>query len=108
MGLTGLTHECTKISGLAGLSAIRFTIRILLVVAQITAKPFLMKAQGVFREVCLTMPMNLIFVCHCHFRGNSAMHLCSIARVLTNLGHSCAICVPERAETILDHGRLQF
>jgi glycosyltransferase involved in cell wall biosynthesis/2-polyprenyl-3-methyl-5-hydroxy-6-metoxy-1,4-benzoquinol methylase len=36
------------------------------------------------------------------------MHLCSIARVLTDLGHSCAICVPERAETILDHGRLQF
>jgi glycosyltransferase involved in cell wall biosynthesis/2-polyprenyl-3-methyl-5-hydroxy-6-metoxy-1,4-benzoquinol methylase len=51
--------------------------------------------------------MNLIFVCHCHFRGNSAMHLCSIASVLADLGHSCAICVPERAETILDRGRLQ-
>ncbi len=36
------------------------------------------------------------------------MHLCSIARLLTDLGHSCAICVPERPETIADHGRVKF
>lgn len=36
------------------------------------------------------------------------MHLFSIANVLTNLGHSCAVCVPERPETVLDHGKPLF
>jgi glycosyltransferase involved in cell wall biosynthesis len=52
--------------------------------------------------------MNLIFVSHCDFHGNSAMHLFSIANVLTDLGHSCAVCVPGRPETILDHGQPRF
>ena len=54
------------------------------------------------------MPSNIIFVSHCEFHGNSAMHLCSIAGVLTKLGHSCAICVPRCPETLLDHGNPQF
>lgn len=55
-----------------------------------------------------SMPGNLIFVSHCDFPGNSAMHLFSIANVLTNLGHSCAVCVPGRPESVLDHGTPSF
>jgi glycosyltransferase involved in cell wall biosynthesis/2-polyprenyl-3-methyl-5-hydroxy-6-metoxy-1,4-benzoquinol methylase len=36
------------------------------------------------------------------------MHLFSIANVLTDLGHSCAVCVPGRPETVLDHGQPRF
>jgi glycosyltransferase involved in cell wall biosynthesis/2-polyprenyl-3-methyl-5-hydroxy-6-metoxy-1,4-benzoquinol methylase len=54
------------------------------------------------------MSRNLIFVGHCDFHGNSAMHLFSIANVLTDLGHSCAVCVPGRPETVLDHGEPRF
>jgi glycosyltransferase involved in cell wall biosynthesis len=54
------------------------------------------------------MSRNLIFVSHCDFQGNSAMHLFSIANVLTILGHSCAVCVPGRPETVLDHGEPRF
>jgi glycosyltransferase involved in cell wall biosynthesis len=54
------------------------------------------------------MSRNLIFVSHCDFRNNSAMHLFSIANVLTVLGHSCAVCVPGRPETVLDHGKPMF
>jgi glycosyltransferase involved in cell wall biosynthesis len=54
------------------------------------------------------MTKNLIFVSHCNFHGNSAMHLFSIANVLTDLGHSCVVCVPEGPETVLDYGRPRF
>lgn len=54
------------------------------------------------------MIRNLIFVSHCNFHGNSAMHLYSIANMLTDLGHSCAVCVPAGPETVLDHGRPRF
>ena len=54
------------------------------------------------------MTRNLIFVSHCNFDGNSAMHLFSIANELTNLGHSCVVCVPGRPETVLDHGEPRF
>ena len=54
------------------------------------------------------MIRNLIFVSHCNFHGNSAMHLFSIANVLTDLGHSCAVCVPVGPETVLDHGQPRF
>jgi glycosyltransferase involved in cell wall biosynthesis/2-polyprenyl-3-methyl-5-hydroxy-6-metoxy-1,4-benzoquinol methylase len=54
------------------------------------------------------MSKNLIFVSHCDFHGNSAMHLFNIANVLTILGHSCAVCVPGRPETVLDHGKPMF
>jgi glycosyltransferase involved in cell wall biosynthesis len=54
------------------------------------------------------MTKNLIFVSHCNFQGNSAMHLFSIANVLAGLGNSCAVCVPHRPETVLDHGRPNF
>jgi glycosyltransferase involved in cell wall biosynthesis len=54
------------------------------------------------------MTRNLIFVSHCNFDGNSAMHLFSIANELTTLGHSCVVCVPGRPETVLDHGEPRF
>jgi glycosyltransferase involved in cell wall biosynthesis len=54
------------------------------------------------------MSRNLIFVSHCDFHGNSAIHLFSIANVLASLGHSCVVCVPGRPETVFDHGKPQF
>ncbi len=54
------------------------------------------------------MAMNIIFVSHCNFHGNSAMHLFSIAGALTQTGHSCAICVPGGPETVLAHGKPTF
>ena len=54
------------------------------------------------------MSRNLIFVSHCDFHGNSAMHLFSIANVLTDLGHSCAVCVPGDPESVLEHGKPRF
>ena len=54
------------------------------------------------------MSKNIVFVSHCDFTGNSAMHLFSIANALTDLGHSCAVCVPIRPETVLEHGRPRF
>src|SRR6516225_775304 len=54
------------------------------------------------------MSRNLIFVSHCNFHGNSAMHLSSIANELTILGHSCVVCVPGQPETVLDHGKPMF
>src|SRR6516165_8810953 len=54
------------------------------------------------------MSRNLVFVSHCDFQGNSAMHLYSIAKVLTEMGHRCAICVPAHPETVLDHGTPRF
>lgn len=54
------------------------------------------------------MSRNIIFVSHCDFRGNSAMHLYSIANVLNDLGHRIAVCVPSHPETVLDHGAPRF
>ena len=54
------------------------------------------------------MPRNLIFISHCDFHGNSAIHLFSIANVLTDLGYSCAVCVPGRPETVFDQGQPRF
>jgi FkbM family methyltransferase len=54
------------------------------------------------------MPSNVIFVSHCDFHGNSGIHLFSIANVLTDLGHSCAVCVPGQPETVFDQGQPRF
>src|ERR1700758_4000178 len=51
---------------------------------------------------------NIVFVSHCDFEGNSAMHIFSIANVLADLGHSCAVCVPARPETVLRRGQPRF
>jgi glycosyltransferase involved in cell wall biosynthesis len=52
--------------------------------------------------------MNLIFVSHCDFTVNSGMHLFAIANVLSDLGHSCVVCVPEKPETVFDLGEARF
>jgi glycosyltransferase involved in cell wall biosynthesis len=52
--------------------------------------------------------LNIIFVGHCDFTGNSTMHLFSIANLLEKWGHSCVVCVPTRPETVLDHGKPLF
>src|SRR5262249_9756330 len=55
-----------------------------------------------------SMSRNLIFISHCDFRGNSSVQLFSIANVLADLGHTCAVCVPDQAETVFDLGRPRF
>ena len=52
--------------------------------------------------------MNILFVSHCNFFGNSAMHVFSIANTLAGLGVSCAVCVPDHPETVKAHGEPQF
>ncbi|TWT12890.1 glycoside hydrolase family 99-like domain-containing protein [Reyranella sp. CPCC 100927] len=52
--------------------------------------------------------MNLCFVAHCNFRGNSAMHVFSLATELTKLGHECVIVVPDSPETVHEHGEPSF
>jgi len=52
--------------------------------------------------------MNILFVSHCNFFGNSAMHVFSIANTLAGLGVSCAVCVPDHPETAKAHGEPQF
>jgi hypothetical protein len=52
--------------------------------------------------------MNVVFVSHCDFSGNSAMHIFSIANILSKLGVCCAVCVPNDPDTILAHGAANF
>jgi glycosyltransferase involved in cell wall biosynthesis len=52
--------------------------------------------------------MNVVFVSHCDFSGNSAMHIFSIANVLSGLGVDCAVCVPNDPETVRGHGMPSF
>jgi glycosyltransferase involved in cell wall biosynthesis len=52
--------------------------------------------------------MNVVFVSHCDFSGNSAMHIFSIANTLSRLGVCCTVCVPNDPGTILSHGVADF
>lgn len=52
--------------------------------------------------------MNVVFISHCDFTGNSAMHIFSIANVLSRLGGDCTVCVPNDANTIQMHGLPAF
>ena len=52
--------------------------------------------------------MNVVFVSHCDFTGNSAMHLFSIANELSRMGVRSAVCVPSNPETIEGHGVPRF
>ena len=52
--------------------------------------------------------MNILFISHCDFHGNSAMHIYSVANALTDLGVQCMICVPEGASTVTSHGLPKF
>lgn len=52
--------------------------------------------------------MKLCLVAHCNFRGNSAMHVFSLATELTGLGHECMVLVPDSPETVHEHGEPVF
>jgi glycosyltransferase involved in cell wall biosynthesis len=51
---------------------------------------------------------NLVFVSHCDFTGNSALHVYAIATELHRRGYSPIIAVPENADTVEDVGRPAF
>ena len=52
--------------------------------------------------------MNVLFVSHCDFHGNSAFHVLAVAHELFARGHSPAISVPDDPRTIKDLGRPPF
>ena len=52
--------------------------------------------------------MNVVFVSHCDFTGNSALHVLALAREAAAGGASPVICVPHDATTIEDVGRPSF
>jgi hypothetical protein len=47
--------------------------------------------------------MKIVFVSHCNFTGNSAMHVFSIANELVNLGAEVVVCVPETVPRRFTH-----
>jgi glycosyltransferase involved in cell wall biosynthesis len=53
-------------------------------------------------------PLNIVFLSHCSFNGNSAMHLFRIANILSEWGNSCIVCVPDLPQSALEHGNPQF
>jgi glycosyltransferase involved in cell wall biosynthesis len=52
--------------------------------------------------------MRIGLIAHCNFRGNSAMHVFSIATELRKLGHECCMLVPDSPETVYDHDQPSF
>ena len=52
--------------------------------------------------------MNVVFVSHCDFQGNSAMHIFSIANELQAMGVESAVCVPNEPGTVRSHGTPHF
>lgn len=52
--------------------------------------------------------MNILYISHCNFTGNSAMHIFSIANHVAAGGAQCAVCVPDSPETLVAHGTPQF
>ena len=52
--------------------------------------------------------MNVVFVSHCDFHGNSAMHIFSIANELQSMGVDSLVCVPNDSSTADSHGTPRF
>ena len=52
--------------------------------------------------------MNVLFVNYHDFHSNSATHIFNLADELRRLGSSCAVCVPDRKETVADLGTATF
>ncbi|HXE12402.1 MAG TPA: glycoside hydrolase family 99-like domain-containing protein [Bryobacteraceae bacterium] len=52
--------------------------------------------------------MNILFVSHCDFTGNSAMHIFSIAEALRHHGVDSVACVPNDPSTVYAHGEPPF
>jgi glycosyltransferase involved in cell wall biosynthesis len=52
--------------------------------------------------------VNVVFVSHCDFKGNSAMHIFSIANGLNDLGVDSVVVVPDDPTTVRLHGKPRF
>jgi len=52
--------------------------------------------------------VNVAFVSHCDFSGNSAMHIFSVANELQRLGVESVVCVPNDPGTVSSHGKPLF
>jgi glycosyltransferase involved in cell wall biosynthesis len=52
--------------------------------------------------------MKIGLIAHCNFRGNSAMHVFSVAAELQKFGHECCMLVPDSPETVHDHDTPSF
>jgi|GEM_PF-1047768 len=52
--------------------------------------------------------MNILFVSHCDFTGNSAMHIFSIANELVEYGNDSVVCVPNDPKTVFQHAEPKF
>ena len=52
--------------------------------------------------------MNVVFVSHCDFTGNSALHVLAVASGLHERGFSPVVAVPANAESVDDVGRPSF
>ena len=53
-------------------------------------------------------PVNVLFVSHCNFTGNSAFHVLAVALELAKPRSTATIAVPDRPETVDDAGRPSF
>lgn len=60
------------------------------------------------QDQCHRPRMNVLFVSHCDFTGNSAIHIFSIAQELRDHGVESQVCVPERPETVHELGCAPF
>ena len=52
--------------------------------------------------------MNILFVCGSHLNCNSGIHIFNLANALVELGHDCAVCVPDRPEQTAALGAARF
>ena len=52
--------------------------------------------------------MNVVFISHCDFTGNSALHVLAVASGLHERGFSPVVAVPANAESVEDVGRPAF
>jgi len=52
--------------------------------------------------------VNVVFVSHCDFQGNSAMHIFSIANELQAMDVDSVVCVPNDPGTVRSHGSPRF
>lgn len=54
------------------------------------------------------IPMNIAFVCHTNFRGNSGIQMFHLANALADRGCACVCVIPEGKDSVEDCGRPQF
>jgi glycosyltransferase involved in cell wall biosynthesis len=52
--------------------------------------------------------VNVVFISHCDFTGNSALHVLAVASGLHERGHATIIAVPQNAESVAAVGRPAF